>query len=194
MAGHERSRLQRPPAPSLSLPASRVHGVWSIARSSAPNIATRRISRSGSSARCARCWQRPGRTRRPGARRPPPAALPPIAKTCVVVKLPAPPDNTAKKQSPAVPELPLRHRITEDGLDRLREAWLGSAIAAAALPRVRGRQAGAEESRRFADRLGALVHQGQGSMSTDVGLAIKAAIERGDAHTAMNQGRLRVRL
>jgi hypothetical protein len=31
-------------------------------------------------------------------------------------------------------------------------------------------------------------------MVTDVGLAIKAALERGEAHRAMSQGRLRVRL
>lgn len=31
-------------------------------------------------------------------------------------------------------------------------------------------------------------------MATDVGLAIQAAIERGEAHRAISQGRLRVRL
>jgi hypothetical protein len=45
---------------------------------------------------------------------------PPIAKKTVVVKLPAP-----AEQRPAVPELPLRHRITEDGFDRLRNACPG---------------------------------------------------------------------
>jgi Plasmid encoded RepA protein len=50
---------------------------------------------------------------------------PPIARKAVVVQLPAPAVNTAKEQRPAVPELPLRHRITEDGLDRLRDACPG---------------------------------------------------------------------
>jgi hypothetical protein len=50
----------------------------------------------------------------------------PIAKTSVIVKLPAPAaDNPAKELRPAVPELPLRHRITEDGLDKLRDACPG---------------------------------------------------------------------
>jgi hypothetical protein len=49
---------------------------------------------------------------------------PPIARTSVVVKLPAPSVTIEKKQT-AVPELPLRHRITEGGLDRLRDACPG---------------------------------------------------------------------
>jgi hypothetical protein len=49
---------------------------------------------------------------------------PPIARKAVVVKLPAP-ATPAKEQRPAVPALPLRHRITEDGLDRLRDACPG---------------------------------------------------------------------
>jgi hypothetical protein len=48
---------------------------------------------------------------------------PPIAKKAVVVKLPAPADTPESPR--AVPELPLRHRITEDGLDRLRNACPG---------------------------------------------------------------------
>lgn len=48
-----------------------------------------------------------------------------IARKAVVVKLPAPVDTPAKELPRAVPELPLRHRITEDGLDRLRDACPG---------------------------------------------------------------------
>jgi hypothetical protein len=43
---------------------------------------------------------------------------PPIARTAVVVKLP-------ESKAPAVPELPLRHRITEEGLDSVRDACRG---------------------------------------------------------------------
>jgi hypothetical protein len=50
---------------------------------------------------------------------------PPIARKAVVVKLPAPAVTPATEQRLAVPELPLRHRITEDGLDRLRDACPG---------------------------------------------------------------------
>jgi hypothetical protein len=50
---------------------------------------------------------------------------PPIAKRAVVVKLPAPADKPAKEQRPVIAEIPLRHRITEDGLDRLRDACPG---------------------------------------------------------------------
>jgi replication initiator protein len=46
---------------------------------------------------------------------------PPIARKAVVVKLPAP----AEEPPRGVSELPLRHRITEDGLDRLRDACPG---------------------------------------------------------------------
>jgi hypothetical protein len=50
---------------------------------------------------------------------------PPIARKAVVVKLPAPADTPATEKRPALPDLPLRHRITEDGLDRLRDACPG---------------------------------------------------------------------
>jgi hypothetical protein len=43
-------------------------------------------------------------------------------------------------------------------------------------------------------RLGAQVHQGQGAMTTDIGLAIQAAIARGEAHRAPCQRQIRVRL
>ena len=43
----------------------------------------------------------------------------------MVVKLPAPAETTAAEQRPALPEVPLRHRVTEDGLDRLRTACPG---------------------------------------------------------------------
>jgi hypothetical protein len=46
----------------------------------------------------------------------------PIARRAVVVKLPTPADRRVNEQRPALPDAPLRHRITEDGLDRLRDA------------------------------------------------------------------------
>jgi hypothetical protein len=50
------------------------------------------------------------------------------------------------------------------------------------------------ERGRFADRLGEGLHEGQSTMTTDVGLAIQAAIARGEAHGAMCPQPLRVRL
>jgi hypothetical protein len=47
------------------------------------------------------------------------------AATAVVVKLPAPGVDTPKEHRPAAPEVPLRHRITDAGLDRLRQACPG---------------------------------------------------------------------
>ena len=49
-----------------------------------------------------------------------------------MVKLPAPADTPEPPR--AVPELPLRHRITEDGLGRLRNAGSGS-VAGKPAPR-----------------------------------------------------------
>jgi hypothetical protein len=51
---------------------------------------------------------------------------PPIAGKAVDVKLPTSVGNAGKEQAiPAVAELPLRHRITDAGLDRLREVCPG---------------------------------------------------------------------
>jgi Plasmid encoded RepA protein len=52
----------------------------------------------------------------------------------------------------------------------------------------------AEECRRVACGLGAEVHEGKGAMTVDVGLAIQAAINRGEAHRALSQRQLRVKL
>jgi hypothetical protein len=41
------------------------------------------------------------------------------------VKLPPVAETTAKEQRPVLPELPLRHRITDGGLDRLRDVCPG---------------------------------------------------------------------
>jgi hypothetical protein len=51
---------------------------------------------------------------------------PPIAKQAAVVKLPTPAANSGQAHvMPAIPELPLRHRITDAGLNRLREVCPG---------------------------------------------------------------------
>jgi hypothetical protein len=50
---------------------------------------------------------------------------PPIARNTVDVKLPTPAGDGGKEQAPAVPELPLRYRITDAGLHRLREVCPG---------------------------------------------------------------------
>jgi hypothetical protein len=51
---------------------------------------------------------------------------PPIAKQAVAVELPSLAGDAGKEQAmPAVPEQPLRQRITDAGLDRLREACPG---------------------------------------------------------------------
>jgi hypothetical protein len=67
-------------------------------------------------------------------------------------------------------------------------------MADAVLSRIHARQAGADERRRSACRLRAEVHEGKGTMTVDVGLAIQAAIARGEAHRATSQRQIRVRL
>jgi hypothetical protein len=109
---------------------------------------------------------------------------PPIAKKAVVVKLPAPADTPEPPR--AVPELPLRHRITEDGLDRLRNAcpgWERQCLLMRYLEFMEGKP-DAEERRRVAPCLGAQIHEGEAASMIEVLLALGVILARRSRATA----------